>query len=121
MTPALSQVCTLHAGFEQDVKDYAAGQCRAMEVWLTKLETYLESHSLDDVRGLLAKHELAVPVASFQGGLLISQGDARREHWNHFAKRLVLCRALGIKTLVVAGDVFGPIGQQDFDRLRMSL
>ena len=121
MIPALSQVCTLHAAFEQDVEDYAAGHCRAMEVWLTKLETYLQSHSLDDVRRLLEKHEMAVPVASFQGGLLISQGDARREHWNHFAKRLELCRELGIKTLVVAGDVMGPLGQQDFDRLRMSL
>ena len=73
------------------------------------------------MRRLLEKHQIAAPVASFQGGLLVSQGDARREHWNHFAKRLELCKALGIKTLVVAGDVIGPIGQQDFDRLRVSL
>ena len=53
---------------------------------------------------------MAVPVASFQGGLLISQGDARREHWAHFAQRLELCQALGIETLVIAGDVVGPIG-----------
>ena len=121
MTPALSQVCTLHASFEKDVEDYAAGQCRAMEVWLTKLETYLQSHSLDDARRLLAQHEMAVPAASFQGGLLISQGDARREHWNHFAKRLELCRALEIKALVVAGDVMGPLAEQDFERLKLSL
>ena len=79
MTPALSQVCTLHAKFEQDLEDYAAGQCRAMEVWLTKLETYFESHSLDDVRGLLAKHEMAVPVASFQGRAIdLARGCAAR-------------------------------------------
>ena len=121
MTPALSQVCTLHAAFEHDVEDYAAGQCQAMEIWLTKLETYLESHSLDDVRRLLDQHEMTVPVASFQGGLLVSQGDARREHWHHFTRRLELCRSLGIKTLVVAGDVAGPIGEEDFERLRVSL
>jgi 4-hydroxyphenylpyruvate dioxygenase len=121
MIPALSQVCTLHADFEKDVEDYAAGQCHATEVWLTKLETYLESHNLDDVRRLLDQHEVAMPAASFQGGLLVSQGDSRREHWRHFKRRLELCRSLEIKTLVVAGDVMGPIGEQDFQRLRGSL
>src|SRR5262249_5280823 len=104
MIPALSQVCTLHSPFEKDIEDYAAGQCRAVEVWLTKLETYLQSHSFDDVRRVLESNEPTLPVASFQGGLLISKGDARREHWQHFAKRLELCRELQIKTLVVAGD-----------------
>jgi 4-hydroxyphenylpyruvate dioxygenase len=121
MIAALSQVCTLNAPFEKDVEDYSAGHCRAMEVWLTKLETYLQSHSLDDVQSLLAKYEMAVPVASFQGGLLVSQGDARREHWNHFTQRLELCRSLKIETLVVAGDVIGPLNQQALDRLRLSL
>src|SRR5215475_341109 len=121
MIPALSQVCTLEAPFDKDVEDYSAGHCRAMEVWLTKLETFLQSHSLDDVKSLLEKNEMAVPVASFQGGLLVSQGDARREHWNHFAKRLELCHQLKIETLVVAGDVIGPLDQQRFDRLRLSL
>ncbi len=57
----------------------------------------------------LQNTEISAPVASFQGGLLISQGDARREHWLHFEKRLELCRSLEIKTLVVAGDVLGPL------------
>jgi 2-keto-myo-inositol isomerase len=121
MIPALSQVCTLEAPFDKDVEDYAAGHCRAMELWLTKLETYLESHALDEVRTLLDKNEMAVPVASFQGGLLVSQGDARREHWNHFARRLELCHSLKIETLVIAGDVIGPLDQQGYDRLRLSL
>jgi 4-hydroxyphenylpyruvate dioxygenase len=121
MIPALSQICTLHSALDKDVEDYAAGQCHAIEIWLTKLEAYLQSHSIDDVRRLLSDNEMAAPVASFQGGLLISQGDARREHWAHFAKRLELCRALNVKTLVVAGDVNGPLAEQDFERLRVSL
>src|SRR5215831_11384309 len=103
MLPALSQICTLHASFEQDIEDYSAGHCRAIEIWLTKLETYLQAHSVDDARKLLEQHEMAIGAASFQGGLLVSQGDARREHWGHFARRLELCKSLGIKTLVVAG------------------
>ncbi len=124
MLPAISQLCTLNSPFEADVADYAAGACRTTEVWLGKLETYLEGHSLDDARRLLAEHEMAVPVASYQGGLLDSQGDARREHWQHFSRRLELCRELGIGTLVVAADVGridNPSYGQLIDRVKVSL
>ncbi len=121
MLPALSQVCSLPAPFEKDVADYAAGHCGAIEIWLTKLETYLQSHNIDEVRQLLEQHGVTAPVASFQGGLLVSQGDARQAHWNHFQRRLELCQAVGIQTLVVAGDVVGPLDEQDFGRLQMSL
>ena len=53
MKPALSQVCSLNSPFEKDIEEYAAGQCDTVEVWLTKLETYLESKTHDDVRALL--------------------------------------------------------------------
>jgi sugar phosphate isomerase/epimerase len=103
------------------VADFAAAHCGAIEIWWGKLETYLESHSLDDVRRLLGESEMAAPVASYQGGLLTSQGDARREHWNLFRRRLTIAKELAIGTLVVAGDVEGPLAQEDFERLQMSL
>jgi 2-keto-myo-inositol isomerase len=121
MKPAISQVCSLDAPFEQDIADYAAAACRSIEIWLGKLETYLERHTLDDARALFAEHGVAAPVASFQGGLLISQGDARREHWAHFEQRLELCRQLGIGTLVVVGDLHGPLSGQDLERASLSL
>lgn len=121
MIPALSQVCTLNAPLVRDVEDFAAGHCRAIELWMTKLETYLESHSADDFRRLLAEQDVTAPVASFQGGLLDSQGEARRQHWDHFQRRLALCRELEIVTLVVAADVAGPLSQPDLDRVAASL
>lgn len=121
MKPAISQVCSLNSPFEKDIEDYAAGACRAVEIWLGKLETYLEKHSVDDVRRLLDDQEMTAPVASYQGGLLVSQGDARREHWNHFSRRLKLLRELQVATLVVACDVMGPLGQQDLERVQASL
>jgi 2-keto-myo-inositol isomerase len=121
MIPALSQVCSLHAPFEKDVEDYAAGACHALEIWLGKLETYLEQHTLDDVKRLLSEHEMVAPVASYQGGLLASQGDARREHWAHFERRLELCRQLNIGTLVVACDPSGQLSEQDLERIKVSL
>lgn len=121
MTPALSQVCTLHAPFWQDVQDYAAGQCRAIEIWLTKLEEYLRSHSLDDVRRLWEKNGVAAPAAAFQGGLLTSQGEQRKQHWRHFRNRLELCQQLNIGTLIVACDIGQPLSQQSLDRASASL
>ena len=121
MIPALSQLCSLNSPFERDVQDYAAGGCHAIEVWLTKLETWLKDHSLEDVRRLMDQHEVSFPVASLQGGLLTSQGSARREHWDHFRRRLQLCQDLQIETLVVAADITGPVSGQDMDRCRTSL
>ena len=64
---------------------------------------------------------MQVPVASYQGGLLETQGDARREHWKLFERRLDLCSQLGIATIVVACDVTVPLSQQSLDRVRHSL
>jgi len=115
MLPALSQVCTLQASFSQDIEDFAAGQCHAVDVWLTKLEDYLQrGRSVSDVRKLLLEHEVAAPVASYQGGLFGSN-ESGQEAWRLFGERLVLCGELEIKTLVVACDILAPICQADVD------
>jgi len=121
MRTALAHVSSLPSPLAVDIADYAAGQCRAIEVWLTKLEEYLASHSQDELRALLSEHEVCLPVASYQGGLLTSQGDARRLAWDLFARRLELCRQLGIGTMVVACDIGRPCGTQDIQRAQVSL
>lgn len=121
MQPALAQVCSLAAPFAQQIADYAAGHCTAIELWLTKLEDYLQRHSIDQVRGLLQSHGMAAPVASFQGGLLLSRGEARKEAWDHFARRLALCKALGTQVLVLAADFVGTIREDQLDRFQSSL
>lgn len=121
MKPAISQVCSLNAPFEQDLRDYASAACGAIEIWLTKLETYLQSHSIDDVRQLVAECRVDTPVASFQGGLLTSQGEFRKASWEHFQRRLEICQELGIGTLVVAGDMNESLARQDVERAQVSL
>lgn len=121
MLPTLSQICCLNSPFEKEIADFSAGHCEHVEIWLTKLETYLQSHSLDDVRQLLAECRMQAPVASFQGGLLASQGEPRKEAWNLFTRRLELCRELQIGTIVVACDVPAPLSQQILERVQVSL
>mgnify|MGYP003350881328 FL=1 len=75
MRPALSQVSSLPSGFAQDLEEYSTAGCRAVDAWLTKLEGYLESHSVGELGELLQRYELTLPVASFQGGLLHTQGE----------------------------------------------
>ncbi len=115
MLPALSQVCTLNSSFEQDVEDFAAGQCTAIDIWLTKLEKFLKAgRSLADVRKLLDEHQVTAPAASYQGGLLV-HSETADESWKLFGRRLQLCSDLGTQTIVLACDILAPIRQQDID------
>lgn len=122
MLPTISQVCSLNSPFQQDLEDYAAGHCGGVEIWLTKFESWLQTHSLDDFQRLLDKLELPTPVASFQGGLLASQGERRQEAWDLLDRRLLLCQQAGIGTIVVACDVpRGGFDQQMLERVVVSL
>ena len=121
MQPCLAQVCSLNSPFEKDVEDYAAGACPTIEAWFTKLEAYLASHSIADVLALCQEHGVSLPAASFQGGLLTSQGERRKEAWDLFGRRLRLCRELHIGTMVVACDIPAPLAQADVDRAQTSL
>lgn len=107
MIPTLSQVSSLSAPLAAVVEDYAAGQCRSLEVWLTSVEDYVARNSLDRLRRLLDEHQVTTPVASFQGGLWEIDAARRCAAWELFQRRLELCRTLGVATLVVAGDLSG--------------
>jgi sugar phosphate isomerase/epimerase len=121
MKPCLSQATTLPASFADDVDAYARAGCRAIEVWLTKLEAHLEAHSAEDTRKLLQDRDLTLAAASYQGGLLLSQGEQRRAHYDHFKRRLDLCQRFAIPTLLVAADFEGPVDATALERAVASL
>lgn len=121
MKLCLSQATTLSTSFAADVRAYAEAGWKGMEVWLTKLETHLESHSAAATQRLLVDHGLALPAASYQGGLLVSQGEQRRAHFDHFRRRLDLCQQFGIATLVVVADFLEPIDVTSLERAVVSL
>ena len=121
MLPTISQVCSLNSTTEKDIEDYAAGRCQSLEIWLTKLQEYLENNTCEDFLRLLEEHGVKTHVAGIQGGLLTSQGHHRAEAWQLFEERLTLCQQLGVGTIVVTCDVAAPVSRQDIERAQVSL
>ena len=104
MTPCISQATTLSGSFADDAENYPAGGCTAIEVWLTKLEQHLQEVSVGATRKALADRGVTLVAAAYQGGLLLSQGEARKAHFDHFKRRLDLCQQFGIPTLLLVAD-----------------
>ena len=104
MIPCIAQATTLSASFADDVANYPAGGCTAIEVWLTKFEKHLQDVSADDTRKALADRGVNLIAAAYQGGLLLSQGEQRKAHFDHFKRRLDLCQQFGISTLLLVAD-----------------
>jgi sugar phosphate isomerase/epimerase len=121
MRACISQATTLPASFADDVNAYADAGCTALEVWLTKLETHLESQSPADTRKLLEDRQMTVAAASYQGGLLLSQGEQRKAHYDHFRRRLDICQGLGIPTLLVVADFVDRVDTTELQRAVVSL
>jgi sugar phosphate isomerase/epimerase len=121
MRLCISEATTLPQTFADDVAAYAGAGCEAMEVWLTKLETHLESHSGAETVALLEDQRMTLAAAAYQGGLLLSQGEQRRTHFDHFRRRLELCALFGIPTLLVVADFVEAVDAAALERAVVSL
>ncbi|CAN5805438.1 hypothetical protein BH23PLA1_BH23PLA1_22730 [soil metagenome] len=121
MKPCISQATTLGTPFEADLPAYSQAGWQAIELWLTKVETYLQSHPASEVRKQLDGQGLRPVAASFQGGLLLSRGGERKAHWDHYRRRLDLLGLLGVPTLVVVPDFVAEPTGDDLGRSSQSL
>jgi 2-keto-myo-inositol isomerase len=121
MRLCISEATTLPATFAEDVVAYAEAGCTAMEVWLTKLEKHLEGHSAAETRSLIEERQMTLAAASYQGGLLLSQGEQRRAHHEDFRRRLDLCQQFDIPTLLVVADFVEAVDQASLERAVVSL
>src|SRR5262245_53364317 len=104
MKLCISQATTLPATFADDLAAFADVGWTAAELWLTKLEKHLEAASVESTRRWFADHNLTPAAAAYQGGLLLSQGEQRKAHFDHFRRRLELCQALGVPTMLLVAD-----------------
>lgn len=121
MIPCISQATTLPGSFADDAEHYPAAGCRAVEVWLTKLEKHIQDVSAADTKKALADRGVQLVAAAYQGGLLLSQGEARKVHFEHFKLRLDLCQQFGIPTMVLVADFAQAPDAQALGRAVVSL
>lgn len=121
MHPCLASATILPCTFAEDLDACAGAACPALEVWLPKLETHLEKYGIDATRRLLAERGVLIPAAAFQGGLLLSQGEKRQAHFEHFRKRLELCQALSIQTLILVPDFVDRVDATSLERSIVAL
>jgi 2-keto-myo-inositol isomerase len=121
MIPCISQATTLSTPFEVDIPAFARAGWPAVEIWLTKLETYLQSHSIAEARAIFEDNQIVPAGAAAQGGLLLSVGESRAAHWDHFRRRLDILQALNIRTLVITADFLADPSPDDFSRASTSL
>jgi sugar phosphate isomerase/epimerase len=121
MQICLSEATTMPATFAEDVDACLAAGFPALEIWLTKLEKHLESHSADETRRTLAEKDVRLIAAAYQGGLLLSQGEQRRAHFADFRRRLELCQAFGIGTMLVVADFARAVDPTALERAVVSL
>jgi 2-keto-myo-inositol isomerase len=120
MTPCVSELTTMPAAFDEDVRAFADAACSTMEVWFTKLEQFVGRYSVAKVREVVQEYGVRLAVASAQGGILVTQGEQRREGFSLFDRRLKLCQSLQIPTLVVLAD-FTHFDAADYSRAVVSL
>jgi len=121
MKPCISQATTLSTPFEVDVESYGIAGWSSVELWLTKLENYLQSHRVEEAKDLLEKNGLKAVAAASQGGLLLSRVAEREAHWDLFRKRLEILQQLEVATLVVAVDFVRDMVPEDYGRAAESL
>lgn len=121
MRPCISEATTLSGTFADDVNGYADAGCLAMEVWLTKLEDHLKQHPAEETLKMLSDRGMTLAAASYQGGLLLSQGAQRQAHYDHYKRRLDLCQFFGIPTMVLVADFVDKIDGTSLQRALVSL
>jgi 2-keto-myo-inositol isomerase len=122
LIPCISQATTLSTPFDADLASYAAAGFEAVELWLTKLEAFLEGgRTIAEVKSLLEANGLRAAAAAQQGGLLLSTGADREAHWSHFRRRLEWLGELQVPTLVVVADFVSEANLDDYGRASSSL
>lgn len=121
MKPCISQATTLPTPFADDINGHADAGWTAVEVWLTKLEQHLADIKPEPTRDLLAARGITLAAAAYQGGLLLSQGEARKAHFDHFRRRLDLCQSFRIPTMVLVADFTQAVDGPSLGRAVVSL
>lgn len=101
MYSCINGATTMPYTLEEDLEAAAEAGFDAVEIWSGKLDTYLESHSVDALKELLEKHRLK--VASICPYSLVGFSD-NRGHIISIRKAAEIAEAIECPVLLVCGD-----------------
>ena len=121
MNVCISQATTLPAETADDLTAFAEIGSAGAELWLTKIEKHLETTPFDDLKKRFNIGGFLPAAAAYQGGLLLSQGEQRKAAFDLFRKRLELCQALGVPTMILVADFARNVDTQSLQRSIVSL
>lgn len=121
MIPTLSSCTLLATPLLEQLTTIADAGGKAVDVWLTQLEEFVEKQSAEPLKKLIADRSLNLVSACYQGGLLLSHGEERRSQFDHFQRRLSLCQEFGIQTLAIVPDFADRVSVTELQRAQVSL
>lgn len=102
MHSCINGATTMPYSLEDDLAAAEQAGFEGVEIWASKLNKYLESHSADDLKGLLDRHHLK--VASLCPYSLVGFSD-NRGHIIAIRKAAEVAAAIGCPVLLVCPDV----------------
>ncbi len=91
---------TMRASLEEDVKAASGAGFKALEIWAGKMNHYLQSHSLDDLRALFTSHGIQ-PVSINSIEHITFKGDGYSEIREQCKRYSEIGEALGCDKIVV--------------------
>ncbi len=91
---------TMRASLEQDVQAASAAGFKALEIWAGKMNHYLQSHSLEDLRALFASHGIQ-PVSINSIEHITFLGDDYADIREQCRRYSEIAQAVGCDTIVV--------------------
>lgn len=108
MKTAMSEITTLKADLETDLKSFAASGWTAVELSIEKADRYLASHSLSDLKQALRSYGLtpvaAIGLAPTGPGLFLAHGADFDGYIKSLERQILMCEALEIPCLGIGAD-----------------
>lgn len=104
----------MRSSYRVDIEAYARAGFDAVELWLAKIDKFLERNSLDSARAVLEDNGVRAVGACATGGIMLPGN--KREAFDAFKGRLELASALGAPVIVLVTDFPEKLALRSYDR-----
>jgi 4-hydroxyphenylpyruvate dioxygenase len=101
---AINPATTMPYDLETDVAAYQRAGIRHMELWIEKLDRYLQNHTMAEARDLLERHGISLVSACSVGGVLLADVNGNPPILRDLQRKLELCRDLRCPVLLAIPD-----------------